>query len=428
MGRDARRLRQRADPAAGLRLSDQTHYREGALVRKGAGAVRDRRASVRSRRSRRPSAQLAQAQAAARPHRTRRRARHAAREGARDSRRASSTTTSRRNLAAQAAVKSAQAAVDTAQAEPRVHQGALAHRRRRRDRHGADRRSRRARRRLLTTVSQVDPIRAYFSLSEQEYLARRRADQSARPARKSLWKTGAALTLTLADGTEYPAAGRVSRRRSADRSDDRHDSHQRDRSPIRSRLLRPGQYGRVTRRNAGAEERAARAAARGHRAAGRVAAARRRRGRQGAAPHRDARRARRQPLDRRPTDCSRRPRDRRRPQLARHRRQDQTVSGAAEAVARPDGGARWRWRGDHRSPRQRRIRPATRRAGARSRTAEAGDMAAFFIRRPIVAIVIAIVTVLARPRVDAGAADRAVPGHRAAADHRHRHLHRRRRA
>ena len=44
-------------------------------------------------------------------------------------------------LAAQAAVKAAQAAVDTAQLNVELHEGPLAHRRRRRDRHGADRRS-----------------------------------------------------------------------------------------------------------------------------------------------------------------------------------------------------------------------------------------------------------------------------------------------
>ena len=32
---------------------------------------------------------------------------------------------------------------------------------------------------LLTTVSQVDPIKAYFPLSEQEYLQHRRAHQHA---------------------------------------------------------------------------------------------------------------------------------------------------------------------------------------------------------------------------------------------------------
>ena len=55
-------------------------------------------------------------------------------------------------------------------------------------------------------------------------------------------------------------------------------------------------------------------------------------------------------------------------------------------------------------------------------------MSRFFIRRPIVAIVIAIVTVLGGLVVAVGAADRAVPGDRPAADQRDDDLHRRRRA
>ena len=56
---------------------------------------------------------------------------------------------------------------------------------------------------LLTTVSQVDPIRAYFSLSEQEYL-QISAQINARTPTRSLWGNGTALTLTLADGRAYP--------------------------------------------------------------------------------------------------------------------------------------------------------------------------------------------------------------------------------
>ena len=40
---------------------------------------------------------------------------------------------------------------------------------------------------LLTTVSQVDPIRAYFSLSEQEYLVVAVTDQSGHAVEGSLW-------------------------------------------------------------------------------------------------------------------------------------------------------------------------------------------------------------------------------------------------
>src|SRR5690606_31040763 len=59
---------------------------------------------------------------------------------------------------------------------------------------------------LLTTVSQVDPIRAFFSLSEQEYLQAAAQINSATPP-KALWDAGGQLTLKLADGSEYPHTG-----------------------------------------------------------------------------------------------------------------------------------------------------------------------------------------------------------------------------
>ena len=96
---------------------------------------------------------------------------------------------------------------------------------------------------LLTTVSQVDPIRAYFSLSEQGYL--RIADQINRVTPKNgLWKTGPALTLTLADGTVYPISGAFL---AADRQIDPRTGTIRISAafPNPENLLRPGQYGRV---------------------------------------------------------------------------------------------------------------------------------------------------------------------------------------
>jgi membrane fusion protein (multidrug efflux system) len=101
---------------------------------------------------------------------------------------------------------------------------------------------------LLTTVSQVDPIRAYFSLSETEYL--RVADEINRPAAPNgLWKTGSALTLTLANGTTYPASGRFL---AADRQIDPRTGTIRISAafPNPNHVLRPGQYGRVTARTA----------------------------------------------------------------------------------------------------------------------------------------------------------------------------------
>jgi RND family efflux transporter MFP subunit len=97
---------------------------------------------------------------------------------------------------------------------------------------------------LLTTVSQVDPIRAYFSLSETEYL--HVADEINRAApTHELWQTGRALTLTLADGTKYPLAGQFL---AADRQIDPRTGTIRISAafPNPKNLLRPGQYGRVT--------------------------------------------------------------------------------------------------------------------------------------------------------------------------------------
>jgi RND family efflux transporter MFP subunit len=96
---------------------------------------------------------------------------------------------------------------------------------------------------LLTTVSQVDPIRAYFALSENEYL--RIADQlNRRVGPQGLWNTGPALTLTLADGTVYPRTGAFL---AADREIDPRTGTIRISAAFANpdRLLRPGQYGRV---------------------------------------------------------------------------------------------------------------------------------------------------------------------------------------
>jgi membrane fusion protein (multidrug efflux system) len=96
---------------------------------------------------------------------------------------------------------------------------------------------------LLTTVSQVEPIRAFFSLSEDEYL--RIAGQVNRPvAASGLWNTGPALTLTLADGSNYPLSGAFL---AADRQIDATTGTIRISAafPNPNRVLRPGQYGQV---------------------------------------------------------------------------------------------------------------------------------------------------------------------------------------
>jgi len=61
---------------------------------------------------------------------------------------------------------------------------------------------------LLTTVSQLDPIKAYFPLSEQEYLGiAGQLGGSGGPSR--LWQAAGGLTLVLADGSTHPKRGTV---------------------------------------------------------------------------------------------------------------------------------------------------------------------------------------------------------------------------
>jgi membrane fusion protein (multidrug efflux system) len=97
---------------------------------------------------------------------------------------------------------------------------------------------------LLTTVSQVDPIRVYFSLNEQEYL-RVSSQINAHTLTKSLWGNGTALTLTLADDQIYPEKGSFL---AADRQIDQKTGTIRISAtfPNPDNELRPGQYGRVS--------------------------------------------------------------------------------------------------------------------------------------------------------------------------------------
>jgi RND family efflux transporter MFP subunit len=95
---------------------------------------------------------------------------------------------------------------------------------------------------LLTTVSQIDPIKAYFPLSEQEYL--QMAPRINAAGAKTPWAGAAALTLVLADGSVYPRSGRFL---SADREIDAKTGTIRISAafPNPDRTLRPGEYGRV---------------------------------------------------------------------------------------------------------------------------------------------------------------------------------------
>jgi membrane fusion protein (multidrug efflux system) len=92
---------------------------------------------------------------------------------------------------------------------------------------------------LLTTVSQVDPIKAYFPLSDREYLgvAGRLNQGDAR-----LWNDD--LTLILSDGSVYPSRGRFL---AADRDIDVKTGTIRVSAafPNPKRLLRPGQSAQV---------------------------------------------------------------------------------------------------------------------------------------------------------------------------------------
>ena len=96
---------------------------------------------------------------------------------------------------------------------------------------------------LLTTVSQVNPIKAYFSISEQEYLGVASRLNAIAPG-TPLWDRGSGLQLVLASGDVYPRAGTFF---AADRQVDETTGTIRISAvfPNPGNVLRPGQYGRV---------------------------------------------------------------------------------------------------------------------------------------------------------------------------------------
>jgi membrane fusion protein (multidrug efflux system) len=89
----------------------------------------------------------------------------------------------------------------------------------------------------LTTISMLDPIRDYFSVSEQEYLALRKQFSGLGPER---WK----LQLILADGTTYPHPGEFY---FADRQVNQNTGAIQLAALFANpgNVLRPGQYGKV---------------------------------------------------------------------------------------------------------------------------------------------------------------------------------------
>jgi RND family efflux transporter MFP subunit len=94
---------------------------------------------------------------------------------------------------------------------------------------------------VLTSVSQVNPIKAYFSISEQQYMLTQSAGKNGMA--KDSWK-GVKLKLALSDGSNYPHEGSFLL---ADRQVDANTGTIRvvGSFPNPSNLLRPGQFGRV---------------------------------------------------------------------------------------------------------------------------------------------------------------------------------------
>jgi RND family efflux transporter MFP subunit len=95
---------------------------------------------------------------------------------------------------------------------------------------------------ILTTVSRLDPIKVYFTVSEQQYLAfvQRNPTVAARAAREK----ELSLDLILADGTTYARKGKFY---AVDRQVDVQTGAIRLAGlfPNPDNVLRPGQYGRV---------------------------------------------------------------------------------------------------------------------------------------------------------------------------------------
>ena len=92
----------------------------------------------------------------------------------------------------------------------------------------------------LTSVSQVDPIKVYFPVSEQEYLRAKHVSSSGQPI--DLFDSSPELI--LADGTVYPHRGRILE---TDRQVDPNTGTIRlvAAFPNPGNILRPGEYGRV---------------------------------------------------------------------------------------------------------------------------------------------------------------------------------------
>lgn len=97
---------------------------------------------------------------------------------------------------------------------------------------------------VLTTVSQVQPIKAFFAISEQDYLDAKDRLNSATLALAPRSEDRIAFELTLADGSKYPHAGSFL---FADRQIDTLTGTIRIATsfPNPDFALRPGQFGRI---------------------------------------------------------------------------------------------------------------------------------------------------------------------------------------
>lgn len=95
---------------------------------------------------------------------------------------------------------------------------------------------------VLTSVSQVDPIKAYFPISEHEYVLAQKS--SAASSKHAIGFFGNSLELILTDGSIHPQKGKILL---ADRQVDPSTGTIRIVAafPNPGNILRPGQYGRV---------------------------------------------------------------------------------------------------------------------------------------------------------------------------------------
>jgi RND family efflux transporter MFP subunit len=96
---------------------------------------------------------------------------------------------------------------------------------------------------ILTSVSQVEPIKAYFPISEREYVLVQK-ESNAPSSKRTIRFFGNSLELILTDGSVYPQKGKILL---ADRQVDPNTGTIRIVAafPNPGNILRPGQYGRV---------------------------------------------------------------------------------------------------------------------------------------------------------------------------------------